>query len=338
MLNRRRITLAWTAALVAPCGALPSVQAQVVAPVALAQSQPEAPTNRFDIPLEGWIVVQFSVLADGSTDAIEVIDKMPPELDHRDAVAAVEGWRFEPATADGELIDWHNNEALIVFRSDPPAATPTPLFIQAYREVQALIDEGDYARALRNNERMLGTASRMIEIGLAQMQNANLHLRLGDEHAAYAAVVYATDPNVPTVEGDDLQVALQYRNALELQLGDVIGALETWERRNAIAPVPDDDIVAGNIAGIEQALSEGGTVVHKAKILDEFWRHALDRRTFAITVGSGEVEAIHVACNRRKTELEYSADAEWSLPESWGECSVAVEGRDATEFEFYEFQ
>ena len=50
------------------------------------------------------------------------------------------------------------------------------------------------------------------------------------------------------------------------------------------------------------------------------------------------VERIDVQCDRRIAELEFAADAEWSLPESWGACAVAVHGNENSEFEFYEFQ
>lgn len=320
-------------------GATDPAAAQVAAPVPIEQPLPEAPSTRFGTPMDGWVVVRYSILADGSTDDIVVVDKMPPQLNHRDSVSAVEEWVFEPATADGEPIDWHNNEFVIAFRSETVPAEPTPLFVQAYQEAQALADEGDLEGALRRNERMLTTSTtRLIEIGLAQVQAAGFHLRLGDSHAAYAAIARATDPRIPTVQGNDLYVALQYRNALELQLGDLIAAAETWERRNAIEPVPADDLVAVNIEAVRQALSDGSTVVRKARISDDLWRRDLQRRTFAISELSGAVEAIHVECNRRTADLEYAADSEWSLPDSWGSCSVAVEGRDDTEFEFYEFQ
>lgn len=327
-----------TALLLIGLAALSNAAAQVVAPVPVAQSPPESPVTRFGFPQEGWVSVRYSVLADGTTDNVTLIDKMPPQLVHRDAISAVESWVFRPATADGEPIDWHNNEAVILFDAEDVPAAPTPLFLQAYREVDALVAEGKLERALRSNERMLETsASRLLEIGLAEVQSATINLRLGDAHAAYAAILRATDPRTPTIAGDDLKIALQYRDALELQLGDVIGALETLERRNTIATVPADDLVAANVEAIEKVLNDSGTVVHQARIIGDVWRHSLDRRTFAITVVDGAIDAIDVACNRRQIELEYAADAEWMLPESWGACSVDVEGSNGTEFQFYEF-
>jgi hypothetical protein len=102
--------------------------------------------------------------------------------------------------------------------------------------------------------------------------------------------------------------------------------------------VADDDPVAGAIPGVEQALAEGGAIAISVMILDDVWRHDLARRTFSIADVDGDIDAINVECNRRVAELEYAPDAEWTLPESWGECSVAVEGDDETTFRFFEFQ
>ena len=318
-------------------GVSPSL-AQVTEPEPLVVAQPQALVNRAGVELEGWVVVRYSVLADGRTDSVEAIDRQPPQLPYREVVAAVEDWVFEPARADGEAIEWHNNEALVLLRSAESPNVPTSLFLQGYREAQAQMDEGNFGRALRSSEDTLEAATRLVEIGLAYMQQSMIHLQLGDRHAAYAAIRHATDPRAPTLQGQDLNVALQYRNVLEMQLNDLFGVLETLERRNALAPVPSDDPVAASAASVEQALSQGSTIAQKAKILDRAWRHALGRRAFAIGAVNGDIDAIEVSCDRRSAELQYTADSEWTLPESWGDCVVAVIGRDDTEFEFYEFQ
>ena len=331
--------LAFTLTLAGFAVSSANAQAQAEAPVPLEQPLPEAPRGRGGNVTEGWIVVRYSVLADGSTDAVIVVDKLPPQLNHRDTVAAVEDWRFNPARVDGEAVDWHNNEAVIVLRGEGVPVAPGAAFAESYRAIAAMVDAGELEEALRENERQQRDGTENLrEIALLLVQNATIQLRLGNAHAARAAITRATDPGVPTITGNELEVALQYRNTLELQLGDLIGALETLERRNAYAPVPADDIVAGNVAAIEKALADGSAIVHQVQLLEVPWWHALDRRTFAITVVDGSVDSIDVACDRRVAELEYAPDAEWSLPESWGACTVAVHGDENSEFQFFEFQ
>jgi len=312
-----------------------SAAAQVVPPQPLVIEQPDPPTNRFGMPSEGWVIVRYSVLADGSTDNVTVFEKMPPMLIDRDAVDAVESWSFEPATADGTPIDWHNNEAVIVFDVDGAPPVPSPPFLTAWREVQTELTEGDPEKALRSSRNM--HPIRLAEIGLAQMQLATIDVKLGNNHAALKAIRRVTDPAIPALSADDLTGALQYRNALELQLGDVMAALDTFARRTEMGALPEGDPVAAAMPAVEKALGDGNAIAISAMILDDVWRHPLSRRTFAISDLDGSIDAINVECNRRVAELEYAADAEWTLPASWGECTVFVEGKDETTFRFFEF-
>jgi TonB family protein len=324
----------------AAVGLLPisAVQAQVVPPRALEQSQPPPPSNRFGFPTEGWVVLRYTVQADGRTASVRVIDRMPPVLADRAAVEAVEAWTFEPATSDGEAIEWHNNESVIVFDLDEVPPEPSPFFLQAYLEADELIKAADYDKALSRNKNMQTTVtSRLAEVGLAQMQNAIVHLGLGDLHAARAAILRATDPRIPILQPDELKVALQYRSALELELGDVAAALTTFARRKEIAAVADDDPWVANAAALEEALLTDAPIAIKGKVLDDYWFHTPTRRTFALANVEGEIDGIRVECNRRGAELEYAADAEWTLPASWGVCSLMVEGSSDTEFVLYEF-
>jgi hypothetical protein len=185
---------------------------------------------------------------------------------------------------------------------------------------------------------MLSTVtSRIGEIGVAEVQNASINLSLGDLHAAYDAIKHATDPRVPVLSDEDLKVALQYRNVIELQLGDMVAALETFERRKALGPVADSDPMASRAATIAEALQGEAAIAIKAKVLEDNWRHVPSRRTFAISDVDGDIKGIRVECNRRSADLEFMAETEWTLPASWGDCTLMVQGRRDTEFTFYEF-
>jgi TonB family protein len=342
MPSRGRLFLAGTVA-VGVAGSAPFsmalAQAQVVPPRALQQSRPPPPENRLGFPIEGWVILRYSVMSDGTTSNVRVVDRMPPTLVDRTAVSAVEAWTFEPATNGGEAVEWHNNESVVVFDLEMVPLEPSAFYMPAYLEADAFLKEGEHDKALKRNEGMLTTQTfRLGEVGLAQMQRAAIHVALGDLHAAYAAILRATDPRVPTLSANDLKAALQYRNALELELGDAAGALATFARRNEIEPVPQNDPMAVQAAAIEQALGGDAPIAIKAKILDESWTHVPTRRTFAISAVTGEIEGIRVECDRREAELEFAADTEWTLPETWGACTLMVDGDRDTEFVLYEFR
>src|SRR5690606_108828 len=100
----------------------------VVPPQLLDRAELAAPRTPMGVPLEGWVKVRYSVLANGTTDAVRVVESMPPQLDSKAAVAAVKEWKFSPATTGGEAVDWHNNESTIVFDSENVPLEPSPAF------------------------------------------------------------------------------------------------------------------------------------------------------------------------------------------------------------------
>ena len=53
---------------------------------------------------EGWVRIRFTVLADGRTAAVQVIEAWPEGYFEAHAVASVLRWRFRPAVRDGEVV------------------------------------------------------------------------------------------------------------------------------------------------------------------------------------------------------------------------------------------
>lgn len=306
-------------------------------PVTLEQAQPEIPTNRFGWPLEGWVKVRYTVLADGTTAEVRVLEAMPASLQTRSAVSAAQRWKFEPAKLDGEAIEWHSNESLIVFDHEDVPLEATPMFLQSYMEIVELIENGDYARAQRQNNALQTRALRLAEIGLVQAQAAVIHVALSNPHDGYEAVLRATDPRVRVLPDEALGDALRYRFGLAVELGRYADALETLDRLAAIEPLPKDDPLRAHADAIRQALAGEAAIVAKGRVNREPWSYAPTRRTFTFADVEGTVRNIELECDRRKVVLDYSADAEWSIPESWGDCTMFVNARRNTTFSIIEF-
>ena len=351
---------------------------QVVPPMPQDEPEPQAPTNRFGMPQEGWVVARFTVLADGTTSDVRVIDKMPAALSAETVEETIASWRFAPATDDGEPIAWYNNETAILFdtpalpalQGDAPPAPPQqsgrrpaigtgrsldtgsrggtpiapgeprPAFITGYREVEDMLAAGEVEDALERSDELVGReAERVSEISVGLVQNARVHFEAGDLHEAYAAIARVTHPDLPVLDPTELPVALQYRNVVELRLGDMAGALETYERRQAAGPIPESDLMAANAETIEESLNSTEIAIAvKGKILDETWSHTPLRRTFAIGDVEGDLRNLRFECDRRTGELEFSDQSEYTLPENFGDCLVTLEGRRGAEFTFYEFE
>jgi protein TonB len=57
---------------------------------------PEYPQRALERGIEGWVDVEFTVAPDGTTRAVRVAGSSNENYFGREAMAAVEQWRFEP--------------------------------------------------------------------------------------------------------------------------------------------------------------------------------------------------------------------------------------------------
>jgi len=86
------------------------------------------------------------------------------------------------------------------------------------------------------------------------------------------------------------------------------------------------------------ALPYGAELVVEVRLGRDPWRHTLILRTFTIAQVNEKIRSIEVECDRRAERLEYEAEAEWTLPASWGSCTLIIDAKRDTTFSLYEFE
>lgn len=318
------------------------VVAQDGAPRPTAQPAPPQPTNKAGKSIEGWSVVRYSVLADGTTANIRVIDTVPPGIDTGPTVDAVKRWRFTPGTADGKAADWHNTESVVVYRAaDARAQPPSSDFEMRYQAIRAILEGQqpiDLQAAADMNEALLEeSATRIEELGLAMAQRTIIAFGLENWHESYETIRLVTDPRVAALSGEDLLVALQLRLQLADRLGRTAEALEMHGRIVAGLEPGQADPFAPVADALRKRLNDAEALQAAGFIDDDPWRVDVTRRTFTLANIEGEVDAIHAECDHRRRTLEYMPDVDWQLPDSWGDCVLFVAGEPGTSFRFFEF-
>jgi tetratricopeptide (TPR) repeat protein len=313
----------------------------LVAPRPVQLVTPDAPVAG-GAAREGWLKLRFSVRRNGAIAGVRVVDAMPPGLDAASAIAAAETWTFEPATADGVPIEWHNNLAVVVFSGEVASHEGWLDFAEAYEETAALIADARFEDAKSRNEYMLHNLALTLEdTGLVQLQLAAIEHAIGDPHAALAAIRRATEHAVPQLAANELGLALEYRFALEVELGRAADALETFERRTALARRrSSSDPIARQAGTLRQALSAPGANLAARGRIDSNgrWEHALSWSTFAVGDVEGRTDALELECHRHKTELPFEGDVEITIPAPWDKCALIVRGQPNTTFTVYEFK
>jgi protein TonB len=86
--------------------AKPAVQQVVTTdPVMTKYVQPRFPTQAQRTRTEGWVVVGYTVDTEGNVSSARVVDAQPRHLFDREAINAVERWKYKPATRNGTPVE-----------------------------------------------------------------------------------------------------------------------------------------------------------------------------------------------------------------------------------------
>lgn len=142
----------------------------------------------------------------------------------------------------------------------------------------------------------------------------------------YKSVQLADEMQRLTAEDDELLRAVTRLANLKQALADSKG-IQREIRSTREREVPDND---GQLAFDADSVFE----VHVGR---KPWTHDLTQRTFTVARVYGEIRDMEVECSERTEKLEQEVGVEWTLPESWGPCTLVVDAKRDTTFALYEF-
>jgi hypothetical protein len=329
--------------MLALLGAIPlatTAQSPLVAPTALTSPLPPAPTTAQNVPVEGFVTVRYTVLADGTPADVRAIEFMPPTIDPAPTIATVSSWTFAPGTRDGEAIDWHNTESVVVFREGGATPEDIETFQEGYLAIETILagDASDLGAALAANQALLSDkAMRLTDIGITLVQSAVIQIGSGNLNAALIPLRMATDPRIPMLSSTELLPALELRMQLESDLGRNADAQLSFARFAQGVGPPN---VGAELTQFAQQLQVDAGIKEflpvKGQIIKDSWRIDASRRYFFFADVVGVVRTIVAECDTRQFELEFNPDIEVQLPDSVGACTIFIYGDPGASFSFVE--
>jgi periplasmic protein TonB len=83
----------------------PAAQTANVDAVMIKYVPPRFPTQAQRSRTEGWVLVGYTVGTDGSVSDAQVVDAQPRHMFDREAINAVERWKFKPAMSNGNPVE-----------------------------------------------------------------------------------------------------------------------------------------------------------------------------------------------------------------------------------------
>lgn len=328
-----------------------TAQPELAGPIAISQPAPGWTSNAVGTPTEGWAVIRYSVLQDGTTANVRAVDIVPPGADPGASIAAVRQWTFTPGTRGGEPIDWNNNEAVVPFKSPAEDSDDASAFQDRYTDlletIQAQIPTFDGPNAadaieayeeLRdaNLDLLRERATRVEEIALGLSQAMFINLYLQDVHAAHEFAQRLTDARIRLLDGEDLRIALQQRLQLEATLGRIRDALITFERIDAGYGPEETDPASEFAEQLRERAATDEILKSIGYVGEQPWRIDASRNIFTVGEIDGTIDSIEAECDSARIRLDYQENVDWRLPESLGACTYFVNGEVGTSFAFFE--
>jgi len=300
------------------------------------------PIHRAGEGVEGWALVCVTVKVDGTVAHARVVDVGPSGEFAEAGLEAAQGWKFEPATVDGEPSEQSNVCDLQLFTMAIPADAKTT---KKLADAEALLDDDKPDEAARILRDLVETGPLTLAQG-AELQLLEYRIRAtkDDQAGAVAALERATIGGARYLPEEDRLPALgakftglvgerRYREALAL--------FATFEGiEGGARPMVVHGKTAADIRELEKS-DKSFTVPAKLEpalaATGGLWGHRPLRRELGVQKLEGKLDAFVIECDLRTMRLDYQEDVSWRIPDSWGDCAIYAEGAPDATFDLIEY-
>jgi TonB family protein len=325
-----KFALAAVVALGAMLGGVSAASVYVPAR-AIEREPPSFPLGARIEAREGWVRTSFCVDSTGAVRDPVVIASSGGAPFEREAVRAVRKWTYAPATLDGRAVEQCFTGALVVFQLTPVEPGARTTFVSQWKRIRKDIAAGRAEAAAKSLSRLEPwnnyeyTHATMLRAELARAQgDAALEARL------LQSVVWFRQYLDPEAE-----VSVHRRLFfLMLDQGQFASALSTyeslatvhadslteWEQRageGLRAAVRSDKVLATPLRLRDRADGESGVATSSTRLI---------RRAFGFADATGQFDRFELRCNAKWYTAEVRTDQTWTVPESWGDCTLFVFG------------
>ena len=309
-------------------------------PYVKSAQQPDYPKRSLREGREGWVVINYMVSADGQMFEPTVVASLGSKSFENAALKAINNSEFEPATLDGEPIEGsgYYKYNFSIFGGTTRARNK---FVRPYKKFLRQIKNGQ-AEEARNSLAKLESrdAINLYEAAFLNFARYRMAKYDGDALAQLDHLLAATNYEnrnqemhylpgemVPPlrIEIFKLYVALQqYSEAL--QTYEIIVKSGDKKTQSALKPTVDQLIVLKS--------DDRGYRVSRQIDASEFWSIDLFKQAFYFENISGQLDELKLRCQKKYMFFSVSTDQQYNVPESWGQCSLQVQGTPDSTFDF----
>jgi len=315
---------------------------------ALHTEVPKYPRRALQRGIEGWVIVGFSVEADGTTSNIEVLGSSIDDYFDDAALEAARLRTYEPATASGKPVLQGNVTAQYTFHITDSDGGVSRSFLWVYKKAAKAIKEEDLELAKSLIDQLDAEEKRVLaEVCYLDMLKASYFdkkgndeetlryveraLKIADTTASKAIYINLLRQGiVDNAKVNNFYISLEHYDTLVKVDKDLAPNDPMHEYVKRVRVILDGDA----------AIQTTGKTSRSCKTCtnpgETYWRHVLNRKRFSIDQLTGQLNEVDILCENSTVSVAYQPDTAWTVNRDGGDCSIRVIGEKGTSFRLIE--
>jgi hypothetical protein len=113
---------------------------------------------------------------------------------------------------------------------------------------------------------------------------------------------------------------------------------QAYQAEESLTGSPPEWTLYREVTAGSEGLPFGAQHAFEVRIGSTEWGQTLSTRTFTITSVDGRIRGMRVDCDQAERKLDYQEGLDWTIPDSWGACTLYVSAKRGTTFALYEFR
>ena len=294
---------------------------------------------------EGWVKLKATIDNDGTIKEAVIIDSNAPTVLENASINALEKWQYTPV----DIEDNDNVQANAIIEFDFKKIRVVPWVAKAfdyrYQNINSDIEKGELDEiperiALLESltERYEYHSSLLVYDALVNHLYSRYHHALGDDLRRQVYLEYAYN----AISHIDFEIRDMLAHELMLASADV-GAFQTVKNtyRETFFGTHSDysdkaKALYDRVKTVEKSESQLSRKVWVNKLGVGY--HTLNMKHFSFSHSDAPIAKVLVSCGDRVTDLEIERGQVATIPSTWGQCLVTVEGQPDTELSITEYE
>ncbi|MFT4927427.1 MAG: TonB family protein [Phenylobacterium sp.] len=307
---------------------------------AVNRVEPKFPRSAAANGYEGWVRLSYVIGTDGKVTDAFVTDSSGLRTFEKAAMNAVKQWQYTPAIEDGKAVVQCKNSVQLTFSLEQANKEISRKFHRSYKKAATAINAKDLAASRTILDKMISKPRKNFnEEGLLWQLNGHYYRLTGDIEQELKNFKRSINVINPLTHNPKVYLAsLENIFILQLKTNKLSGALYTY---NKISKVKENQEVLESLEPLKKqidALVAGDKYIVVPQKVGKrgFSQYYLARNSFQFDNVKGDLDKLSIYCDKQKQDFKFTTSNVWSIPKSWGQCSVYVYGDTDSSFDIVE--